>query len=161
MVAGTAITENVCQVEAKRLWNAMVKDGHNLLTKVLPEIFASVTLLEGDGGVGTIKQLNFTPGNKNFIHIMERVDEIDEEKMVCKYTTIEGGSLGRKISAATFEVKFAPRKEGGCVATWMCNCETLPGAQLDEGRAQEIKEKSTAMLKKIEHYLLSNPNLYC
>lgn len=161
MVAGTATTESVCQVEAKRLWNAMVKDGHNLLTRVLPEIFASVILLAGDGGVGTIKQLNFTPANKNFIHFKERVDEIDEEKMVYKYTTIEGGSLGKKISAASFEVKFAARKDGGCVATWICNRETLSGAQLDEGRAQEIKEKNTAILKKIEHYLLSNPNLYC
>ena len=62
MVSGTAITEEVSQVEARRLWNAMTKDGHNLLPKVLPEIFASVTLLQGDGGVGTIKQLNFTPG---------------------------------------------------------------------------------------------------
>ena len=62
MVSGTAITEEVSQVEARRLWNAMTKDGHNLLPKVLPEIFASVTLLQGDGGVGTIKQLNFTRG---------------------------------------------------------------------------------------------------
>lgn len=62
MVSGTAITEEVCQVEARRLWNAMAKDSHNLLPKVLPEIFASVTYLQGDGGVGTIKQLNFTPG---------------------------------------------------------------------------------------------------
>ena len=91
----------------------------------------------------------------------ERVDEIDEEKMVYKYTTIEGESLGKKLSAASFEVKIVPRKEGGCVASWGCNYETLPGAQLDEGRVKEIKEKSNVMLKKIEEYLLSNPNLYC
>nr|ABK25903.1 unknown [Picea sitchensis] len=161
MVSGTAITEDVCQVEARRLWNAMSKDSHNLLPKVLPEIFASVTLLQGDGGVGTIKQLNFTPANKDFSFVKERVDEIDEEKMVYKYTTIEGGSLGEKVSAASFEVKFVPRKEGGCVASWICNYETLPGAQLDEGKVKEIKENSIAMLKKIEQYLLSNPNLYC
>ena len=62
MVSGTAITEEVSQVEARRLWNAIAKDSHNLLPKVFPEIFASVTFLQGDGGVGTIKQINFTTG---------------------------------------------------------------------------------------------------
>nr|AAF60972.2 pathogenesis-related protein PsemI [Pseudotsuga menziesii] len=161
MVSGTSSTEEVCQVEARRLWTAMVKDSHNLLPKVLPEIFASVTCHQGDGGVGTIKQLNFTPANKDFSFVKERVDEIDEGKMVYKYTTIEGGSLGKKLSSASFEVKIVPRKEGGCVASWVCNYETLPGAQLEEAKAKEIKENSIGMLKKIEQYLLSNPNLYC
>jgi hypothetical protein len=62
MVSGTVITNVRCSVEAKRLWNAMGKDSHNLLPKVFPELFASATLLQGDGGVGTIKQLNFTSG---------------------------------------------------------------------------------------------------
>lgn len=62
MVSGTAITEEVSQVEARRLWNAMVKDSHNLFPKVLPELVASVTLIQGDGGVGSTRQINFTPG---------------------------------------------------------------------------------------------------
>nr|ABK22883.1 unknown [Picea sitchensis] len=161
MVAGTATTEDLCEVEARRLWNAMVKDGHNLFPKIFPEFFSSVTFLQGDGGVGTIKQLNFTPANKDFSYAKERVDEMDEEKMVFKYTTIEGGLLGKNLSALNFELKFVPRKEGGCVVSWICNYETLPGAQLDEGKAQEMKEQSNAMFKKIEQYLLSNPNLYC
>eukprot|EP00253_Pinus_taeda_P006071 PITA_06071 len=161
MVAGTATTEDFSEVEARRLWNAMVKDGHNLFPKVFPEIFSSVTFLQGDGGVGTIKQLNFTPVNKDFSYAKERVDEMDEEKMVFKYTTIEGGLLGKTLSSLNFEIKFVPRKEGGCVVSWICNYDTLASAQLDEGKAQEMKEQSNAMFKKIEQYLLSNPNLYC
>nr|ADJ53040.1 pathogenesis-related protein 10 [Pinus pinaster] len=160
MVSGTAITEEVSQVEARRLWNASVKDSHNLFPKVLPELVASVTLIQGDGGVGSIRQINFTPAHKDFSFVKERVDEIDDEKMVLKYTNIEGGVLGKKLSAAKFEVKFVPRKEGGCVASWICNYETLPGAQLEESKAKEIKENSIAMLKKFEQYLLSNPSLY-
>lgn len=161
MVSGTATSEDLSEVEARRLWNALVKDGHNLLPKVFPEFFSSVTFLQGDGGVGTIKQLNFTPANKDFSYAKERVDEIDEEKMVFKYTTTEGGLLGKKLSASNFELKFVPRKEGGCVVTWICNYETLAGAPVDEGKAQEMKEQSNAMFKKIEQYLLSNPTLYC
>jgi len=161
MVAGTAITEEVCQVEAKRLWNAMVKDGHNLFPKALPELFASVTLLQGDGGAGTIMLTNFTPANKNCSFLKERVDEVDEEKMVFKYTEIEGGSLGTKVSAASFEVKFAPRKEGGCLVSLTCNYETLPGTPIDQSKIKEIMEQGNGLMKMTEQYLLSNPNLYC
>ena len=59
MVSGSTTTERVSQVEAKRVWNATVKDSHNFFPKVVPEIFSSVSCLEGDGGVGTIKQFNF------------------------------------------------------------------------------------------------------
>ena len=86
---------------------------------------------------------------------------MDEGKTVFKDTTIEGGLLGKKLNASNFELKFVPRKEGGCVVSWICSYETLPGAQLDEGKAQELKEQSNAMFKKIEQYLVSNPNLYC
>lgn len=49
-------------VEAKRLWNALVKDGNDFALKQAPELFASISILEGDGGVGTVKQINFTAG---------------------------------------------------------------------------------------------------
>eukprot|EP00253_Pinus_taeda_P006280 PITA_06280 len=104
--------------------------------------------------------LRYICAQKDFSFVKERVDEIDEEKMVLKYTNIEGGVLGKKLSAAKFEVKFVPRKEGGCIASWICNYETLPGSQLEESKEKEINEHSIAMLKKIEQYLLSNPSLY-
>eukprot|EP00253_Pinus_taeda_P006649 PITA_06649 len=170
MVSGTATSEDLSEVEARRLWNTLVTDSHNLLPKIFPDFFSSITFLQGDGGVGTIKQLNFTPANKDFSYAKERVDEMDEEKrvdemdeekMVFKDTTIEGGLLGEKLSASNFELKIVPRKEGGCVVNWICNYETLAGAPVDEGKAQEMKEQSNAMFKKIEQYLLSNPTLYC
>eukprot|EP00253_Pinus_taeda_P017293 PITA_17293 len=161
MVSGTSTTEDVVQVEARRLWNATTKDSHNFLPKVLPDVFTSVTLLQGDGGVGTVKHINFTPGKRDFSFVKERVDELDEENFVYKYTVIEGGPLGNKLSSASFEVKLVPRKEGGCVASWTCNYETLPGVQPDEGNIKEVKEDSLALLRKVEQYLLSNPNLYC
>eukprot|EP00253_Pinus_taeda_P028293 PITA_28293 len=160
MVSAVAIMEEVSQVEARRLWNAMVKDNYNPFPQFFPEIVASVTLIQGDGGMGTIKQINFTPAHKDFSFVKECVDEISKEKIVLKYTNIEGGVLGKKLSAAKFEVKFVPRKEGGCVSSWICNYETLPGAQLEESKAKEIKENSIAMLKKIEKYLPSSRSLY-
>ncbi|KAJ8646740.1 hypothetical protein MRB53_008488 [Persea americana] len=47
--------------EAGRLWKAMVKDSHNLMPKLLPDIISSIVILKGDVGVGTIRQSNFSP----------------------------------------------------------------------------------------------------
>jgi len=161
MVSVSKTTEFVSVVDAKRLWNATVKDGHNFLPKVFPEVFASVTLLEGDGGVGTIKQTNFTPANTQFSYIKERVDEIDDEKLVYKYTVIEGGPLGNKLIALSFEVKLVAREEGGCVIIRTANAETAPDAEFDDGKIKEVREKMLVLFEKIEEYLISNPDLYC
>ena len=74
MVAGSYSIERESPVEVKRLWNATL-DTHNLLPKIAPEIISSITLLQGDGGVGTIRQVNFTAGkvmdrNKIYICLM-------------------------------------------------------------------------------------------
>jgi hypothetical protein len=161
MVVGTLTNECVCEVEAKRLWKAIVKDGHNLFPKVFPEAFSSITFVEGDGGVGTIKQVNFTPDNQDFSYFKEKVDEIDEEKMVFKFTIIEGGPLGTQVNALSFELKVVPREEVGCVVTRITNYETVQSAQTDDVKLQELKENATATFKKIDQYLVSNPNLCC
>eukprot|EP00253_Pinus_taeda_P018500 PITA_18500 len=162
MVSGTTTTERVSQVEAKRFWNATVKESHNFLPEVLPHIFSSVNILEGDGGVGTIKQFNFTPeAIKEFSYVKDRVDEIDEEKLVYKYTVIEGGPLGNQLIALSYEIKFVAKEEGGCVISRTSNYETAPGAEFDEAKVKEVKENMNAMFEKMEQYLLSNPNVYC
>eukprot|EP01018_Ginkgo_biloba_P028132 Gb_33504 [translate_table: standard] len=108
MVAGSVSTQAVSNhVDCKRLWKAMVKDGHNVFPKVLPELIASVSV-QGNGGVGSIRQINFTPANKDFSYSKERIDEIDDENFVFKYTAVEGGQLGKKLSSAKFELKLVP-----------------------------------------------------
>ncbi|KAJ8636643.1 hypothetical protein MRB53_010910 [Persea americana] len=60
MVAGSVSNEVLSQVAPERLWEAIVKDSPNLMPKLLPELVSSIVILEGDGGVGTIRQSNFT-----------------------------------------------------------------------------------------------------
>jgi len=154
-------TERVSKVEAKRMWIAMVTDSHNIFPKVLPEIFSSAAILEGDGGVGTIKQFKFNSGEKEFRSVKERVNEIDSENMVYKYSVIEGAGLGILLSSFSTEVKITPSEDGGCVVARTSNFEIIAGAQFDEGKAREMKETMYTMFNKVEQYLLSNPNLYC
>eukprot|EP01018_Ginkgo_biloba_P028136 Gb_29597 [translate_table: standard] len=160
MGAASVSTQSVSVVDCKRLWKAIAKDGHNVFPKVLPGFIASVSV-QGDGGVGSIRQIKFTPANKDFSYFNERIDEIDEENFVFKYTAVEGGQLGKTLSSAKFALKLVPNKEGGCVSTWTCHYDTLTGAADVEAKIQEMKEGSLGLLKVVEGYLLSNPSLYC
>ncbi|KAH9301082.1 hypothetical protein KI387_012665 [Taxus chinensis] len=160
MVAGSFSHEIVSPVDAKRLWNAFVKDGHNLLPKQAPEIFSSITFLQGDGGVGTIKEVKLTPAHKEFNYVKERVEEVDDAKLVYRYSHIEGGLLGKKVTSARYELKYTPKPEGGTVCSSTFYFDSLPGVPEDQAKIEEVKEKSTALFKKIEAYLLANPTLY-
>ena len=88
------------------------------------------------------------------------MDEIDEEKLVYKYTVI-GGSLGDKLIALSFHLKFVAREEKGCVLTRTASYETVLDAQFDEECVKQIRESMNPVFGKIEQYLLSNPKLYC
>ncbi|PSE86103.1 hypothetical protein C7G75_19525, partial [Acinetobacter nosocomialis] len=161
MVAGSISSEVESPVEAKRLWNAFVKDGHNLLPKQIPELFSSITFIQGDGGIGSIKQINFTPANKDFSFVKERIEEVDEEKLVYRYSHIEAGMLGKKLASAQYEFKYTPKPSGGCVCTAVFHYDSLPGVPRDEAKVKEIKESTSVLFKKVEAYLLANPSLYC
>lgn len=52
-------------VAAPRLFKAMVLDADNLLPKIVPQAIKNVEVVEGNGGPGTIKQINF-PEGKSF-----------------------------------------------------------------------------------------------
>ncbi|GLJ10575.1 hypothetical protein SUGI_0130960 [Cryptomeria japonica] len=161
MVVGSITHQIESPLEAKRLWNAFVKDGHNLMPRQAPEIFSSITLLYGDGGLGTIRQINLTPANKDFSYVKERVEEVDEEKLVYRYSHVEGGLLGKRLASNSYEFKYIPKAGGGCICSYVIHFDTLPGIPPEEGKAKEIKQTSTALFRKIEAYLLANPNLYC
>ncbi|KAH9328836.1 hypothetical protein KI387_000944 [Taxus chinensis] len=161
MVSGSIIFEVETPLEAQRVWNAFVKDGHNLLPKQVPEVSSSITFIQGDGGVGSIRQINFTDAAEpELSFVKELVEEVDEEKFVYRYSHVEGGMFGKILASAKYEVKYTPKAEGGCVCSYVFHYETLPGVPHDESKEQGIKDKTTGLFKKVEAYLLANPTLY-
>ncbi|GLJ45763.1 hypothetical protein SUGI_0963000 [Cryptomeria japonica] len=160
MVAGSFTVEVESSVEPKRLWNATVNDSHNLLPKQAPGIIAAVTILQGDGGVGTIRQVDFTPANKDFSYVKERVDQVDEDNLVFSFSHVEGGVLGTKLASANHHMKFSPKAGGGSIATFTVSYDSLPGVLLDESKLQEFKANSIGLFRLVEQYLLANPTLY-
>ncbi|VAH50983.1 unnamed protein product [Triticum turgidum subsp. durum] len=49
-------------VAAPRLFRAGVMDWHTLAPKLAPQVVASAHPVEGEGGVGSVRQFNFTSG---------------------------------------------------------------------------------------------------
>ena len=45
-----------------------------------------------------------------------RIDELDIENFVCKYTMIEGDPLGDKLESIAYDVRFEAVSDGeGCI----------------------------------------------
>ncbi|GLJ09513.1 hypothetical protein SUGI_0110960 [Cryptomeria japonica] len=141
MVAGSTTVEIVSAVEAKRLWYAVTKNAKSLFLKVAPELFSSITTLSGNGGVGSINRVDFSP---------ERVDKRDEDKMVYAMNQLEGGMVGKACSSVKCELKFRAKTGGRCVITWTCYYDTLPSVIPDQIKVEEAKTSIIALFKKVD-----------
>lgn len=59
----TSFTEELASTfPPEVLFKANVHDGDELYPKILPDILTSSFIVEGDGGVGSVRQINFTDG---------------------------------------------------------------------------------------------------
>ncbi|MCE7766807.1 hypothetical protein GQL56_29730, partial [Pseudomonas putida] len=79
-------------ISAPRMFKAFILDGDNFLPKIAPQVFKNIETIQGDGGPGTIKQMNFAEGSE-IKFVKHRVDAIEKEKMTYAYTLIEGDTL--------------------------------------------------------------------
>lgn len=48
-----------------RLFKASILDSKNSIPKIMPEHIKSVEIIEGSGGAGSVKQINFVQGYIN------------------------------------------------------------------------------------------------
>ena len=58
----TFTKEYASPIPPSRLFKASIIDSHNLIPKLMPQGIKSIEFVEGDGGVGSIKQINFVEG---------------------------------------------------------------------------------------------------
>ncbi|KAK9136780.1 hypothetical protein Sjap_007374 [Stephania japonica] len=146
-------------VSASRMFKAGIVDAHNLAPKLIPEVVTGTTILEGDGGVGSVKRTDFTELIP-FSYVTDRVVEQDEEKFVYKYKMLEGGLLGKMYSDANYEVRFEPTSSGGCVCKMTGQYEAFNETDFKEEEINVGKMGLTGMYKAVEAHLLANPDAY-
>ncbi|KAK9146997.1 hypothetical protein Sjap_006900 [Stephania japonica] len=159
MVEGKTFAEEFkSSVAPSRLWKASVLDMHVLAPKIASQFIESVEV-EGDGGVGTTKTFNFTAAVPMLRYVKNKVDILDNENLLYKYTVVEGLE---KFKSNTNQIKIEGSEDGGSVFKFSGEYINV-GDDDDEAAEADIKaakEGNLNMFKGVEAYLLANPNAY-
>ncbi|KAL7104887.1 hypothetical protein ACP275_07G009800 [Erythranthe tilingii] len=155
----TVTEEFTSAVSAPRLFKALILDSDNLIPQIAPQAIKNVEILQGDGGPGTIKQINFAPGSE-FKYMKHRIDALDEENMSYNYTLIEGDPLMDKLEKISYEMKFENGLDGGSKGKSGSTYYTKEGVEIKEEEIKAGKEKAAGFFKAVEAYLLAKPDAY-
>ncbi|XP_030463080.1 major strawberry allergen Fra a 1-3-like [Syzygium oleosum] len=143
-------------VAPSRMFKALFLDSH-ILPKIVPGGIKSVEFIEGDGGVGSIKQTNF--GESSHIkYTKHKIDALDAGSFYCKYTMIESDIKFDKIDCVVEEVKFVAAGSG-CVCKMTSEYHVQEGCELKEEDIKKGKDRAMGLYKAIEEYLVANPDV--
>ncbi|KAH0993011.1 hypothetical protein GBA52_004494 [Prunus armeniaca] len=152
-------TEFTSVVPPARLFKALVLDADNLVPKIAPQAIKSAEIVEGDGGVGTIKKTSFGEGSE-YSYVKHQVDALDKDNFVYNYSLIEGDALSDKIEKISYEIKLVASADGGSIIKNTSSYHTKGDVEIKEEHVKAGKEKAHALFKIIETYLVANPDAY-
>lgn len=92
-------------------------------------------------------------------HVKYKVDAIDVDNQVVKYTLIDGSVLGEKLESIYYEQIFEDSSEGGCVTKIVGEYRPKGGVELKEEDTKAAKAyQATEFYKLAEEYLVANPD---
>ncbi|KAF5950841.1 hypothetical protein HYC85_012834 [Camellia sinensis] len=137
MGAVTFTNEYTCPIPPTRAFKALILNGDNLIPKLMPQAFKSIELIQGDGGVGSIKQVNFAEGGP-FKSVKHRVDEVNEEACKYNYTLIEGDVLMDKFEKICYEIELVASPDGGSITKSTTKYYPLGNYVINE---EELKQR--------------------
>ncbi|XP_047951722.1 major allergen Pru ar 1-like [Salvia hispanica] len=149
-----------CSIPHARIFKAFIVDSNNLIPKILPTVFKSIEYTSGNGEPGSIKVLSYYEGGevKTMTH---RVDELDEENLVYKFSILEGGNMGIDFESVSVVNKVEAGPDGGSIFKSV-NTYTTKGD--NESAIQESikkgKESVAGFFQAIVGHLQSNSDAY-
>ncbi|KAK2975058.1 hypothetical protein RJ640_022061, partial [Escallonia rubra] len=121
--------------------------------QILPAAIKDVELVEGDGGVVSVKLITFGEGTSQLKSMKHRIDGLDKENFTYSYTLIEGDALMSKIESITYHIKIVPSADGG----YICKNQNIYHTK---EHIKAGKEKAMGVFKVVESYLQANPGTY-
>nr|AAX20938.1 Mal d 1.0406 [Malus domestica] len=152
-------TEFTSVIPAPRLFKAFILDGDNLIPKIAPQAIKSTEIIEGDGGVGTIKKVTFGEGSQ-YGYVKQRVNGIDKDNFTYSYSMIEGDTLSDKLEKITYETKLIASPDGGSIIKTTSHYHAKGDVEIKEEHVKVGKEKASGLFKLLEAYLVANPDAY-
>lgn len=141
MVAASSSTKVPLTMCVEEMWPAL-KNAVNIIAQHCPQFIQSCELLQGDGGLGSIRLVKFGPASGLVTFAKEEIVEMDEEKMVLTYLLLEGDlkkqfkvfkpsiSLEKVVSSASaksLEQKEVFGDQYETLATWKLEYEIEEG----------------------------------
>ena len=151
-------TEYASVIPPARLYNALVLDADNLIPKIAPQAIKTAEILEGDGGVGTIKKISFGEGSE-YSYVKHKVDGIDKDNFVYSYSLIEGDAISETIEKISYEIKLVASGSGSTIKN-ISHYHTKGDVEIKEEHVKAGKERAHGLFKLIENYLAANPGAY-
>nr|CAA96536.1 major allergen Mal d1 [Malus domestica] len=152
-------TEFTSVIPAPRLFKAFILDGDNLIPKIAPQAIKSTKIIEGDGGVGTIKKVTFGEGSQ-YGYVKQRVNGIDKDNFTYSYSMIEGDTLSDKLEKITYETKLIASPDGGSIIKTNSHYHAKGDVEIKEEHVKAGKEKASGLFKLLEAYLLAHSDAY-
>ncbi|CAI0467156.1 unnamed protein product [Linum tenue] len=134
----------------------MILEVDTLLPKLLPQVFKSIETIQGDGGPGSIKKLNFVEGK----FVKHKIESLDKESMSMSYTVIEGDPMLAKAEAIAVELKVEAAADGGSKGEHITTVTPKPGVEVKAEEAMAGKGMAMAVLNAVDAYLVANPQAY-
>ncbi|XP_068331924.1 major strawberry allergen Fra a 1-3-like [Pyrus communis] len=151
-------TEYTSAIPPARLFNALFLDIDNLIPKIAPQAIKTVEILEGDGGVGTIKKVSFGKGSE-YNYIKHKVEGLDKDSFVYSYSLIEGDVISDKLEKISYEIKLVAFGTGSNIKS-ISHYHTKGDVEIKEEHVKAGKDKALGLFKLIENHLLANPDSY-
>ncbi|KAF6176782.1 hypothetical protein GIB67_020504 [Kingdonia uniflora] len=89
--------------------------------------------------------------------VKNRVDVLDQDSYVYKYSVVEGND---KFESNSFQVKLEASGDGGSICKISGEFKTKGDGVPNEEEIKAVEEGIVKMFKAVEGYLIANPNAY-
>ncbi|KZV20718.1 pathogenesis-related protein STH-21-like [Dorcoceras hygrometricum] len=146
------------RVPAKRMFKAVVVDSNKILPKIAPRAIKSIDILQGDGGAGSIRQINF-PNGAPFPYVREKIDILDMDNLVFKARAFESRMFGDKIEAIHSVQKFEDSGDGGCIIKLTVETRTKDDAEFTDEESKVVSAFGREIFSIVEEYLIAHPDV--
>ncbi|MBA0710645.1 hypothetical protein Golax_009920, partial [Gossypium laxum] len=100
----------------------------------------------------------FGHAGSQFNYMKEKVEALDKDKLVYRYSVIERDALMNKLEKITYETKLEASPGGGSICKTSSKYYTIGDFEITEEGIKAGKEKALQIFKVVEAYLLANPD---
>ncbi|KAH8512085.1 hypothetical protein H0E87_009330 [Populus deltoides] len=97
--------------------------------------------------------------SKELSYAKQMIEAIDEENLTYSFSLIEANVWKDAVEKVTYEHKFVPTPEGGCICKRTSTYYIKGDAEINEHQIKDVYGKKTAgLFKAVEVYFLANPD---